>query len=123
MIVLDAIRQFVQTHPKKAALIAAAVILYAALNVWVYRIATSGRSVLPIRINTDKSTSPQAREQKPVATPTPTPRPTGPGDYACSPEGVCNLYSDEMRKQYCTTTYADPGCLDQCGDKAKQCSK
>ncbi len=123
MKIIDSIRQFLQTHPKKAALIAGAVILYAVLNVWVFRIATSGRSVLPIRINTDKSTSPQAKEQKPVATPTPTPRPTGPGVYACSPEAACNLYSDTMRKQYCTTTYADSLCLDQCGDKTKQCTK
>ncbi len=59
----------------------------------------------------------------PTATPTPTPRPTGPGHFACSAEGDCNLYSDEARKQYCSVTYADNRCLDACGDPATRCRK
>ena len=109
---------------KKLFLIGLAVVgvaAYAFLNVWVFRYATSSRK--PEGTKTDKSSAPQAREQKPIATPTPTPRPTGPGVYACSPEAACNLYSDTMREQYCTTTYADSLCLDQCADKAKQCAK
>lgn len=122
MKIIESIRQFVQAHPKKIALIAGAVILYAFLNVWVFRYATSSRQ--PEGASTQQSVvAPQAREQKLAATPTPTPRPTGPGVYACSPEAVCNLYSDAMRESYCTTTYADSLCLDQCGDKAKQCTK
>lgn len=114
-----------QLDRKKFALIGlgvSGVILYAFLNVWVFRYATSSRQ--PEGARTQKSVvPPQAREQKLAATPTPTPRPTGPGVYACSPEAACNLYSDTMRGQYCTTTYADSLCLDQCEDKAKQCTK
>lgn len=127
MVSIETIRQFVKTHPRKAVIVAVAVIVYAAVNVWVYRVATSGRasspSTAPIRVDTDKSLAPQARDVKPTATPTPTPRPTGPGTFACSPEGVCNLYSDEMRKTSCTTTFADTLCLDQCTDSTKRCSK
>lgn len=126
MLLLQTIRQFVQAHPKKIALIAGAVILYAFLNVWVYK-----RFALPKPQKTYKGlTLPQQGETfsnsqhaAPRPTPTPTPRPTGPGVYACSPEAACNLYSDTMRESYCTTTYADSLCLDQCGDKAKQCTK
>lgn len=50
-------------------------------------------------------------------------RPTGQGEYACSPAGDCNLYSNEARKAYCTQTYADSSCLDQCGDNTKLCTK
>lgn len=127
MVSIEAIRQFVKAHPLKVAIIAIAVIVYAAVNVWVYRIATSRRttqrSEAPIHVDTDTSLAPQRRENKPTATPTPTPRPTGPGKFACSPEGVCNLYSDEVRKTYCTQTYADALCLDQCADPTKRCSK
>ncbi len=122
MIALDTIRQFIQTHPRKAAVLAVAVILSAGLTVWVLRFATSGRAPSPIRAR-QSFPSPTTDDRKPTATPTPTPRPDGPGDYACAPEGVCNLYSDEVRNQYCTTTYADPGCLDACGDAAKRCTK
>ncbi len=58
-----------------------------------------------------------------VPTPTPEKPLTGPGDYACSPEGMCNLYGDNQRTQYCKDTFADPFCLLQCGNKAKQCTK
>lgn len=150
MLSLQTVRQFVKSHPRRAAVIGAAALAYALLNVWVYRYATSRGasspmaaiqsfftkklpdaiksggfpdSSAPIRVDTGKSIAPAAGEAKRKATPTPTPRPTGPGVYACSPEGVCNLYSDEMRRQYCAKTYADPLCLDQCADRANQCSK
>lgn len=59
--------------------------------------------------------------QETAPTPTPTPRPTGPGSYACDPVGQCKLYSDAVRKEKCTVTYADLLCLDRCGDTAKRC--
>lgn len=126
MLSIDTVRRFIQTHPRKVAIVAAAVIVYAALNVWVFRYATSGRVASPmeaIKSGGFPSAAPKALETKPTATPTPTPRLTGPGTYACSPEGVCNLYSDQMRKDYCTQTYADALCLDQCADPAKRCSR
>lgn len=148
MLSLQTIRQFIQTHPRRVAVIIAVIVVYAVLNVWVYRYATGNNASspmaaiqsfftkklpeaiksggfpsgsTPLRIDTGKSLTPSSREVKPTTTPTP--RPTGPGNYACSPEGVCNLYSDEMRTQYCRKTYADPLCLDQCADPAKRCSK
>lgn len=109
------------------------VILYAAFNVWVFRLSKSGNAPSPSALwqkmtksgtgfpGITEQSSPPSR--KPTPTPTPTPRPKGPGDYACSPEGVCNLYGEEQRKEFCTQTYADSLCLDECGDKEKQCSK
>ncbi|MEK9143029.1 MAG: hypothetical protein AAB481_00145 [Patescibacteria group bacterium] len=115
------------------------ILLYAAFNVWVYQYSTSGKGSSSPAVIRQAVTSPGAGFNvlkgnslpkqgvtftgTPAATPTPTPRPAGPGQYACSPEGTCNVYSDGTRKQYCTTTYADNRCLDQCGDKEKQCKK
>lgn len=95
-------------------IIALCVLLYAAFNLWVYRFAINGKASSPTTLWQTVTSSPS---------PTPTPRPTGPGEYACSPEGDCNVYSNEMRRQYCTQTYADSRCLDQCGDKNKLCTK
>lgn len=114
------------------------VIVYIAFNLWVYRSATGGNT--PLRkevwqkvtksgagfqtvtgLNPATPFSSPPAEQDPA--PRDTPRPTGPGSYACSPEGTCNVYNDETRKQFCTTTYADNRCLDQCGEKEKQCKK
>lgn len=56
-------------------------------------------------------------------TPTPTPTPLqGPGQYACDPQGICNNYSDIMRKN-CPVTFADRNCLEQCGNAAKRCTQ
>lgn len=105
--------------------------LYIAFNVWIFFFAKSGGlKTNPVTTITEKikslgtSQSPKSSTpERPTHSPTPTPRPTGPGDYACDPYGQCNLYSDEMRKQYCTVTFADSLCLDQCGEKTKQCTK
>lgn len=59
-----------------------------------------------------------------VSVPTPTPTPAkGPGVYACSFEGVCNLYGDKERASYCKETFADPSCLGQCANKEKRCTR
>lgn len=127
MLSINSIRQFISAHPRKAAVIAVAVILYAVLNVWVYRWVTSDRrapkNYQGLTLPKQGETFSDSKSATPRPTPTPTPRPTGPGVYACSPEAACNLYSDAVRQQYCTTTYADSLCLDQCGDAAKRCSK
>lgn len=73
-------------------------------------------------IETDKSIAPGYTQTKISPTPTPLPK-NGPKPYACSKEGVCNLYSDQTRKDFCSVTYADPSCLSQCGDTAKRCTK
>lgn len=114
------------------------VLLYAAFNLWVYKYS-SGNAPSPKAlwqtvqtvtglnpVKKQGSTLPESgltigTPQPP--TPTPTPRPTGPGEYACDPYGVCNKYSDEARKEFCTVTFADSQCFDQCGDKTKQCKK
>lgn len=118
---------------------------YAGFNLWVYRYAKSSKGSSPTTLwqTVTKAGAgfPGATEQDPVtsssvipadagiqrttpsASPTPTPRPTGPGEYACDPYGVCNRYSEKARTQYCTQTYADSRCLDQCGNKEKQCAK
>lgn len=51
--------------------------------------------------------------------PTPTPD-LGPGNWACSPEGLCNSYSEELR-QSCPRTFGDHNCLGQCRDPAIRC--
>lgn len=119
------------------------IIVYASFNVWVYRHATSSKvlkgdslpfkdqgkpqgvtltPVIPANAGIQNTITPTPTPT-PTSTPTPTPRPTGPGQYACSPEGACNLYGDEVRTQYCTKTYADSKCLDECGKKENQCAK
>lgn len=143
MLSIDSLRQVVRTHPGKVSLVAIAATLYIAFNVWIFFFATSGglktnpvttitenikrfgglRSLTAPSEPTDSREAKSATPERPTPTPTPTPRPTGPGDYACDPYGQCNLYSDEMRKQYCTKTFADSLCLDQCGEKTKQCTK
>ncbi|MCX6792120.1 MAG: hypothetical protein NT149_03735 [Candidatus Gottesmanbacteria bacterium] len=78
---------------------------------------------------------------KPTSTPLPTPTlppastpplastplsaPTslqGPGTYACDPDGICNDYSDQMRKN-CPKTFADTTCLGMCGTPSVRCPK
>lgn len=134
MLSVDSIRQFIRAHPGKVILVAIAAVLYIAFNVWFYFFTTSGGlKTNPAATMTEKikrfgglhpDQSPKSPSpQRPAPTPTPTPRPTGPGDYACDPYGQCNLYSNEMRKQYCNVTFADSLCLSQCGEKTKQCTK
>ncbi len=100
--------------------IAVAVFLYAGFNLWVFRYARSGK---PQETYKGLTLPKQGDTLTETVSETPTPRPTGPGQYACSPEGICNLYGKEQRAQYCTTTYADSFCLDQCGNKNNLCTK
>jgi hypothetical protein len=61
--------------------------------------------------------------QAPIATATPKPTPTplqGPGVQACDPEGICGVYSDNMRAP-CPKTFADLHCLGMCGTPAIRC--
>jgi len=62
-----------------------------------------------------KSPDPTAENQAP-------PPPTGPGVYACDPEGDCRLYEDKIRTEKCTTTFADSACLKACNDTSKRCT-
>lgn len=130
MLSIDAIRQFIRVHPGKTTLVAIAAVLYIAFNVWFYFFTTSGGfKTNPATTITEKIKNfgalreSSSTPERPTPSPTPLPRPTGPGVYACDPYGQCNLYSDAMRKQYCTITFADSLCLDQCGEKTKQCTK
>lgn len=108
----------------RVVLIALAVIvgiLYLLGNVWLY-FRTTKNPQTNIRPSINQAVEPEV-QSRPVPTPTPTPRPTGPGPYACAFEGACNIYSDEVRVQKCTVTYADSYCLDKCGDPAKRCKQ
>ncbi|GEM_PF-3368601 len=142
MLSLNTIRQFIKAHPGKALLVGFVATLYIAFNIWIFFFSKSGglktnlvgnvtermksfgrlRETPSAPLGTSQSPK-SSSPQRPTPTPTPTPRPTGPGDYACDPYGQCNLYSDEMRKQYCTKTFADSLCLNQCGEKTTQCTK
>lgn len=148
MLSIDSLRQVIRAHPGKVLLVAIAAAVYIGFNIWVFYFTRSGGlKTNPVATITEKikrfgglretpstslgtSQSPKNASPRssavsltPTPTPTPTPRPTGPGTYACDPYGQCNLYSDEMRKQYCSITFADSLCLDQCGEKTKQCTK
>lgn len=81
-------------------------LLYTGFTIWIVR---SG----------EQETLPQGAKPTPI----PTAHLLGPGPYACSPEGICNLYSDDVRKTACTVTFADWQCLDSCADTAKRCTK
>ncbi len=129
------------------------ILLYAAFNLWVWHWSNSGKASSPTalrqtikpsgesvtRLNPTEFASSvislsspgipanariQSTTTSPLTPPSSSiPRTTGQGNYACSLEGVCNVYSDEARKQYCTTTFADNRCLDQCGNESKRCTK
>lgn len=110
---------------------------YGLFNFWVWRYTKSGKAPSPTKIwqtvkergagfggfqGESRGRIPTPTPRLSSGTPTPTPRPTGPGEYACSAEDDCNLYSDEMRKG-CPVTFADSQCLNSCGDPAKRCPK
>ena len=106
-------------------------VLYITGNIWFYFYVT-GRVFFPAAITgfmrktgallpTDDAGTSFTSEVKMLPTPTTTPRPTGPGTYACDPVGQCKIYSDDVRKEKCTVTYADLHCLDRCGDATKRC--
>ena len=103
-------------------------VLFVALNVWVYIQATKQR-VPPIVSLPRGSMNPDVRSSATQKTlvisfpsslsPTPTPL-QGPGEYACDPLGICNLYADPIGKR-CPKTFADSMCLGRCSDKSIQC--
>lgn len=112
---------------------------YIAFNIWLFRSSIFGsntvntvQSIIPSRESPTPTqnipallTPLSSKPSLPTApnTPIPTAAPLqGPGRYACDPLGLCNDYSDEMRK-FCTTTFADRHCLNQCGDQTKWCKQ
>ncbi len=127
---------------KKLVLLALTVVgllLYTGFNVWLFQ--TNQKKPAVTNQTTNQGASQQASgflnglsekqgnqatstgQTSPYSpTPTPTPRPTGPGRYACDPNGICGDYGDEQRKS-CPVTFADRYCLDSCGDKTKWCSQ
>ena len=122
-------------HVMLIVLVVVAGILYITGNVWFY-FYTKGEVTLPAAIagfmrktgalmpTSDVGTSFTSEGKRlsiPTPTPTPTPRPIGPGTYACDPVGQCKIYSDDVRKEKCTVTYADLHCLDRCTDAVKRC--
>ena len=116
--------------------VAISIIVYAAFNVWVYRVSTSGKALSPTALwqtvtssnsgfGVLKGDSPPRRGVTFTETVTPSPtttRPTGPGQYACDEYGICNNYEDAKRVG-CPKTYADPHCLNECGDTKVRCLK
>mgnify|MGYP001605628300 CR=1 FL=1 len=112
------------------------VLLYAAFNVWVYQYSKGGNALSPKaiwqtvtsagagfqRLSPAKSSPVIPANAGIQGTITPTSRPTGPGQYACDEYGICNNYEDTKRVG-CPKTYADPHCLNECGDKNIRCLK
>lgn len=128
--------------PKKilmVGLVILAVAAYSAGSVWIIGIIR-GNKTLPFitKQNTAAATTafPQTdfsdgsqtvQTQTPTPKPTPTPAPTptpmlGPGTQACDPNGICGVYSDDMRAP-CPRTFADRHCLGMCGTPAVRCPK
>ncbi len=62
----------------------------------------------------------------PTPTPTPvpgtTPTPTPQLYFACTPQGVCNVYADPIGMG-CPVTYPEGTCANACGDPANRCAK
>lgn len=79
---------------------------------------------LPKFYQSNKSLGQITPTPKSTATPIPSPTPaTGPGPWACDPLGTCSRYNDSSVTSGCPKTFADTNCLNQCGNKAVQCSK
>lgn len=91
----------------------------AAAGYFVWKIWRPASS-LPVT-PTAKQNIPQENTPQESTTPLPTTAPVkGPGVYACDIQGVCNVFSD-TRRVVCPVTYADPSCLNSCGDIKNQC--
>ena len=74
--------------------------------------------------NSSTSSITSSPTPSPTSTPAPSPTPLqGPGTYACDPLGICGDYSEEMRKDNCTVTYADRNCLHACADPVNRCKR
>ena len=113
------------------------VLIYAAFNVWVYQYSKGGKALSPATLwktVTSPSSSFQRLQNTSIppaksreagsgfAGQDPAPRDTGPGPYACDEYGICNNYEDAKRVG-CPKTYADPHCLNACGDTKVRCVK
>ncbi len=46
---------------------------------------------------------------------------SGTGTFACSPDGQCRAYSEDVIKANCPKRFADVNCSNQCADKSIQC--
>lgn len=57
----------------------------------------------------------------PTATPTPTPTPP-PTYYACSPQGICNVYSNPVSSG-CPVTFDNPQCSNACDIVGNRCRR
>ena len=72
-----------------------------------------------INTNITPSIVPPTPTNKPTPTPTIN---TGPGMYACDPNGICNVYGDPSGSGQCPKTFADIQCLQQCHALAVRCA-
>lgn len=109
-------------------LIGVVLVIYTGFNYWLFvgrntAAALSSAQHSSFNSNQFPNSGQSAQANGPPPTPLPTPTPLrGPGQYACDPTGICNDYSDEMRKN-CTFTFADRNCLEQCANPAKRCKQ
>jgi len=92
-------------------------ISYIGINISVWTLAKNSQKKVKSVTSAFPTPSPTAGP-----TSTPTPRLTGPGTYACDPIGICNSYKD-AKGAGCPKTYADSGCLDECGNANVRCPK
>jgi len=106
---------------KKTVFIVAGILIfmsYIGINIGIWKYATKTNPSASIAQQRDHSVTLSS-----TSTPIPTPTPLqGPGPYACDPLDICSHYKD-AKGAGCPKTYADSGCLDECGDKKVQCPK
>ena len=80
---------------------------------------SSGTVVLAPGVPTPTPTPGPTAAPTAAATPTPTPAPTY---YACSPQGICNIYSDPVGSG-CPITFPNPQCSNACDVVGNRCQK
>ena len=80
---------------------------------------SSGTVVLAPGVPTPTPTPSPTPLPTPTATPTPTPAPTY---YACSPQGICNIYADPVGSG-CPITFPNPQCSDACAIVGNRCRR
>lgn len=80
---------------------------------------SSGTVVLAPGVPTPTPSPTPTTKPTPTPTPTPTPAPT---QFACSPQGLCNIYADPVFSG-CPVTFPDDTCNNACGDPANRCTQ
>ena len=121
-------KNFLSLFRRQPAMIGLVVVLLIllGLGVWYFLYPKEGASLFGIQREQTSTETPGDETGEFLISPTssPTPRPTGPGTYACDPNGICNEYDGPEKPEYdCPKTFADRFCLDSCEDLTVRCKK